>query len=70
MSFGQRVRKPSKVRTLEVTSDHLMQHFHSFLLAGGLIARDEVLMDYPHLPNIIKIKLRKVTEDKYGSNGS
>ena len=69
MSFGSKVRRQSKVRTLEVTSEHLMQHFHSFLLAGGLIARDEVLFDY-HLPQTIKIELKKVTEAKHGSNGS
>jgi len=71
MSFGSKVRRPSKVRTLEVSEDHLMQHLHSFMLASGLIARDEVIADYIFPrgqstvssyinPNYIYVKLKKV----------
>lgn len=71
MSFGSKVRRPSKVRTLEVSEDHLMQHLHSFMLASGLIARDEVISDciFPKgqstvstyiNPNYIYVKLKKV----------
>jgi len=59
MSFGNKVRRRSKERTLEVSTNHLIQHFNAFLLASGLIARDEIIEEYI-LPEIIRIKLKKV----------
>lgn len=68
MSFGSKVRKRSKERTLEVSSTHLIQHFHAFLMAGGLIARDEIVVDYA-LPKSIPITIKKVTI-KNGEEGA
>lgn len=62
MSFGSKVRKKSKERILEVSSDHLMMHLQAFMLAGGLIARDEVVADYI-LPDYITVRLKKVNEE-------
>jgi len=44
---------------VEVYSTHLLQHFHAFLLAGGLIERDEVIVDNT-LPKIVQVTLKKV----------
>lgn len=63
MSFGQRVTRSKKERTIEVHAAHLMEHFRAFLLAGGLIARDEVLY-YTNLPTYIEVKLKKVKTKK------
>ena len=61
MSFGQKVRRSSKEKILEISTEHLIQHIQAFCLAGGLIARDEVIVaDYFMLPTHIKVKLRKV----------
>ncbi len=59
MSFGNKVRRRSKERMVEVHSTHLLQHFHAFLLAGGLIERDEVIVDNT-LPKTVQVTLKKV----------
>jgi len=59
MSFGNKVRRRSKERIVEVYSTHLIQHFHAFLLAGGLIERDEVIVDNT-LPETVQVTLKKV----------
>ena len=66
MSFGSSVNKPRKERMIQVSADHLMDHFHAFLLAGGLIGRDEVILGY-NLPNTINITFKKVTKDGEGT---
>lgn len=70
MSLGNKVRKQSKVRTIEVSTEHLAEHIHSFLLAGGLIARDEVISDtvFPSTTSMldreyIYITLKKVKRE-------
>jgi hypothetical protein len=63
MPFGQKVRKPSKVRTLSVDSRHLLDHFHAFLLAGGLITRGNIVVE-SNLPKIVLLTFEKdLTED-------
>lgn len=79
MTFGAKVKRPSKTRTIEVSSNHMLEHLHAFLLASGLVARDEVIGDciFPggqstisnYLdPKYITVQLKKV-KTKNGQEG-